>query len=232
MQDLKTKKAPLAIFQKPDRIPVRKVIYGKEASKDKVENKFLLPYGGLAAAVFFLFLVLVSTPVENSRAAQMMEAFNMAQTVAKKTAMEIKSPSFPANGFIPEVFSCRGNDTNPPLALENVPKDAKSLALIIDDPDAPAGTWVHWVMWNIHPDIGRIEANSVPRGAVQGVNSWGKRSYGGPCPPSGTHHYHFKLYALDTEKFSLAPGSGKKELEAAMKGHILAHSEIIGLFSK
>lgn len=184
-------------------------------------------------AAFLLFLVPVSTSAVKSMAAHIMEASNMAQTVIKnkKTKMEIKSPSFEANGFIPGEFSCKGRDTNPPLALENVPEEAKSLALIIDDPDAPAGTWVHWVMWNIQPGTGKIEAGSVPHGAVQGVNSWGKNVYGGPCPPSGTHHYHFKLYALDT-KLSLGPGSGKRELEDAMKGHILAHSEIMGLFRK
>lgn len=180
-------------------------------------------------AISLLFMVLVLTTARKSGAAETMEASDMAQTATKK--MEIKSPSFAAGGNIPARFSCRGDDANPPLVFENVPAGTKSLALIVDDPDAPGGTWVHWVMWNIQPDTGRIETDSAPRGAVQGVNSWGRTGYGGPCPPSGTHHYHFKLYALDT-KLPLGPSSGKPELVAAMQGHILAHSEVIGLFSK
>ncbi len=185
---------------------------------------------GQALAIFLLFPVLVFTGARKSCASKTLtEAFNMAQTATQK--MGIKSPSFAAGGPIPAQFSCKGSDTNPPLVFENVPAGTKSLVLIVDDPDAPGGTWVHWVMWNIQPDAGRIEADSAPRGAVQGINSWGKTGYGGPCPPSGTHHYHFKLYALDT-KLSLDSSSGKPELEAAMQGHILAHSEVIGLFSK
>ncbi len=213
-------------------------MFNRTKQKQKTKTFFLW---GRVLSVVFICLALVSASVKKSKAAKMLEAFNMAQTVtntkvkkAKKSKMEIKSPSFGMNGFIPEEFSCKGNDANPPLVIENVPGEAKSLALIMDDPDAPAGTWVHWVMWDI--PAGRtgkinIETGSVPHGAIQGVNSWGKRSYGGPCPPSGTHRYYFKLYALDTQ-LPLDPGSGKQELENAMKGHMLAHSELIGLFKK
>ena len=153
----------------------------------------------------------------------------MAQTVTAK--MEIKSSAFQANGYIPEQYTCKGEDKNPPLEFGSVPSDTKSLALVIDDPDAPGGTFVHWVLWNISPDTKKIEAGTVPQGALQGLNSWSRNSYGGPCPPSGTHHYHFKLYALDS-KITLCPSAGKEELETTMKKHILAHSEIIGLFEK
>ncbi|MDA8387128.1 MAG: YbhB/YbcL family Raf kinase inhibitor-like protein [Nitrospiraceae bacterium] len=145
--------------------------------------------------------------------------------------MSIKSPSFGSDGYIPREFSCKGKDINPPLALENVPEGAKSMALIVDDPDAPSGTWVHWVMWNIPPETGSIEAGSVPKGAVEGRNSWKKTGYGGPCPPSGVHHYFFRLYALDT-MLTLGGGAQKGELEAAMKGHVIAKSELVGLFRK
>ena len=115
--------------------------------------------------------------------------------------------------------------------IENVPTMAKSLALIVDDPDAPAGTWVHWVMWNINPSTNDIKENSVPPGAEQGMNDFRKRFYGGPCPPSGTHHYFFKLYALDLT-MTLSPNTGKASLEKAMKGHIVAQSELVGLYKR
>jgi Raf kinase inhibitor-like YbhB/YbcL family protein len=103
--------------------------------------------------------------------------------------------------------------------------------LIVDDPDAPAGTWVHWVLWNIGPDTKEIGENTVPSGALQGVNDFRKHDYGGPCPPSGTHRYFFKLYALDM-KLGLGPKTNKAELERAMKGHIIAQGELIGLYKR
>ena len=150
---------------------------------------------------------------------------------AATVRMLIKSPSFVPGGYIPEEFSCGGKDVNPPLVFEGVPEKARSLALVVDDPDAPDGTWFHWVTWNIPPRTVRIGAGSVPEGTVQGRNSWGKSAYGGPCPPSGVHHYFFKLYALDTV-LSLGRSAGAAELEAAMRGHIIARSEIVGLFKK
>jgi len=114
------------------------------------------------------------------------------------SGFQITSPVFENNGFIPKKYTCDGVDINPQLLIANVPSETKSLALIVDDPDAPAGTWVHWVVWNISPQTHEIKENSVPNGANQGLNDFRKRSYGGPCPPSGTHRYFFKLYALDT----------------------------------
>jgi Raf kinase inhibitor-like YbhB/YbcL family protein len=129
---------------------------------------------------------------------------------------------------IPAKYTCDGEDVNPPLSVEGVPEGTESLVLIVDDPDAPMGTWDHWVVWNI-PPIEKIEENSVP--GTEGLNDFGKHSYGGPCPPSGTHRYFFKAYALDT-KLDLPSNSRKRNVEKAMQGHILAKGEIIGLYSR
>ena len=142
--------------------------------------------------------------------------------------MKLKSPDFENNAFIPKKFTCIGEDINPTLIIENIPKEAKTLALIFDDPDAPMGTWVHWVVFDI-PVVLRIEEDSIP--GKQGINNFGRLNYGGPCPPSGTHRYFFKVYALDAE-LNLEEGITKIELEKAMAGHILAKAELIGLFKK
>ncbi|MBM3248949.1 MAG: YbhB/YbcL family Raf kinase inhibitor-like protein [Candidatus Omnitrophica bacterium] len=142
--------------------------------------------------------------------------------------MKLSSPDFANNEFIPEKFTCVGEDINPALIIESIPKEARSLALIVDDPDAPMGTWVHWVVFNI-PVISKIDANSIP--GAQAINSFGRENYGGPCPPSGTHRYFFKIYALDSE---LEPSQiqDKTSLEKAMQTHILDSAELIGLFKK
>ncbi|MGB5197246.1 MAG: YbhB/YbcL family Raf kinase inhibitor-like protein, partial [Candidatus Deferrimicrobium sp.] len=111
--------------------------------------------------------------------------------------LQFTSQAFPNNGMIPPEYTCDGANVNPPLTVRNAPAKSGSLALIVDDPDAPRGTWVHWVVWNMGADTKDIPANSVPTGALQGTNDFGKQGYGGPCPPSGTHRYFFKLYALD-----------------------------------
>ena len=147
------------------------------------------------------------------------------------STLTIASPAFPHNGMIPSKHTCDGTDVNPPLSFDNIPEKSKSLALIVDDPDAPRGTWVHWVAWNIGPGTRKIAENSVPRGARQGTNDFRKQAYGGPCPPSGTHRYFFKLYALDTS-LSLNAGATKAQLEEAMKGHVLGLSELIGLYRR
>jgi hypothetical protein len=145
--------------------------------------------------------------------------------------MDLTCQAFPNNGMIPSEYTCDGADGNPPLSIRNVPEKSRSLALIVDDPDAPRGTWVHWVVWNIGPDTTEIPANSVPGGALQGTNDFGKRNYGGPCPPSGTHRYFFKLYALDNS-VALNAGATKAQLEEAMKGHLLEKAELIGLYRR
>ena len=142
--------------------------------------------------------------------------------------MKIKSPDFEHSGYIPKEFTCQGADVNPTLIFEGIPQGTKSLALIVDDPDAPMGTWVHWVAFDISV-IAEIDKDSIP--GKQGINDFRKRDYGGPCPPSGTHRYFFKMYALDKE-LNLKEGISKKELEKAMQGHILDKAELIGLYKK
>ena len=142
--------------------------------------------------------------------------------------MKMTSPTFGHNQMIPKKYTCQGEDMSPPLKIEGIPQGTKSLALIIDDPDAPMGTWVHWVVFDI-PMTGEIAENSIP--GKQGHNDFGKNDYGGPCPPSGTHRYFHKIYALDTV-LNLKEGITKKALEKAMEGHILDQAELVGLYKK
>jgi Raf kinase inhibitor-like YbhB/YbcL family protein len=153
-----------------------------------------------------------------------------ALSLSQAQAGEIKltSPAFKHNKYIPARFSCEGADINPQLDIAGMPAGTKSLALIVDDPDAPMGTWVHWVVYNI-PLISSIGENTAP--GKLGKNSFNRVQYGGPCPPSGTHRYFFKIYALDRElAFNSTPS--KQDLEKAMQAHILARGEIIGLYAK
>ena len=142
--------------------------------------------------------------------------------------LRVTSPVFDNKGLIPAKYTCDGKNVNPPLNIEDIPEGTKSLVLIVDDPDAPIGTWDHWVVWNIAATE-KIEEDSVP--GTEGMNSFRKHSYGGPCPPSGTHRYFFKVHALDTE-LDLNPNSRKKDVERAMKGHELAKGELIGLYKR
>ncbi|MCU7551228.1 YbhB/YbcL family Raf kinase inhibitor-like protein [Chitinophagaceae bacterium LB-8] len=144
--------------------------------------------------------------------------------------MKLESSDFKHGEAIPSVFTCQGEDRSPSLKISDVPAEAKSLVLILDDPDAPNGRWVHWLVWNIPPETGGIDGNHVPKEAVQGKNSWGRTSYGGPCPPSGTHRYFFKLYALD-EMLSLS-SADVKALEKEMEPYIIDQSELMGTYSK
>jgi hypothetical protein len=146
-------------------------------------------------------------------------------------AFQITSPAFQNNGQIPRLYTCDGKDINPALVIAGVPQGTRSLALICDDPDAPVGIWVHWVAWNIDPGVKEIKENTVPSGAVQGVNDFRKHAYGGPCPPSGTHRYFFKVYALD-QMLQIGPNSTKADLEKAMKGHVLAEGQLVGLYQR
>ncbi|MBU0612907.1 YbhB/YbcL family Raf kinase inhibitor-like protein [Patescibacteria group bacterium] len=144
--------------------------------------------------------------------------------------MEISSSEFLNNGMMPSKYTCDGENISPPLRVSEIPTSAKSLAIINDDPDAPAGDWVHWVVWNIDPDTMDIVENCVMEGAVEGKNDFGDNGYGGPCPPSGTHRYFFKVYALDS-RIDLDKSHGKKELEEAIKGHVLEQAHLIGLYA-
>jgi len=142
--------------------------------------------------------------------------------------MQITSPEFKQNEYIPANFTCEGRDINPALDISNIPEGTKSLALVMDDPDAPIGVWVHWVVFDI-PVISRIEEDSAP--GKLGITGSGQKGYGGPCPPSGTHRYFFKIYALDT-LLNLKEGISKGQLEKAMQGHILDKAELIGLYKR
>jgi Raf kinase inhibitor-like YbhB/YbcL family protein len=150
--------------------------------------------------------------------------------------MELKSAAFEAGNMIPNKFTCDGPDLSPPLTWSNVPPNTRSFALIADDPDAPRGTWVHWVMWNIPADVrslaeGVPKQDSLPNGTKQGTTDFHRVGYGGPCPPSGTHRYFFKLYALDAT-LNLPSSTTKRDLEQAMKGHILQQAESMGKYQR
>ena len=138
--------------------------------------------------------------------------------------------------MIPPKYTCDGSDVSPPLSWSAVPAKTKSLALIADDPDAPRGTWVHWVAWNIPVTVHDLEEgvpkrDTFPNGMKQGTTDFRSIGYGGPCPPSGTHRYFFKLYALDTS-LTLPPSTTKKDLEKTMQGHVLAQSELTGRYAR
>ena len=150
-------------------------------------------------------------------------------TRGEEVMMKLTSPDFDHEGDIPSLFTCQGQDISPALLIEDVPQDAKSLALIVDDPDAPMGMWVHWVVYNIDPATMQIQQGGVP--GIEGDNDFGQVAYGGPCPPSGRHRYYFKLYALDTVLDANA-SLDKMALESAMEGHILAQATLMGYYRK
>ncbi len=142
--------------------------------------------------------------------------------------MEVTSPSFIQNGMIPQKFTCDGSDVNPALELHAVPQETQSLTLIVDDPDAPGGTFDHWIVYDI-PLTSRIEEDSIP--GKQGMNDFRNTQYGGPCPPSGTHRYFFKVYALD-QNLRLPQGKRKRDVQRAMQGHILANAALVGRYNR
>ena len=151
--------------------------------------------------------------------------------------MEITSPAFPNGEFIPDKYTCAGTDVSPELRIGGVPEGVKSLVIVMDDPDAPGGTFTHWLLWNVSPTTTEIKEDGamslLVSGAVLGKTSFGEVGYRGPCPPRGMpHHYHFKLYAL-AAPLSLQIGSDKYELQSALeKVHILAQVELVGLYSR
>ncbi|MDX1921199.1 MAG: YbhB/YbcL family Raf kinase inhibitor-like protein, partial [Candidatus Caenarcaniphilales bacterium] len=149
----------------------------------------------------------------------------------KTAKMQLASPAFNEGGFIPQKFTCDGEDLSPPLLISNVPAKAKELVLILDDPDAPNGNWNHWLFWGINPSTSRIKENEAPKEAIFGNNDFKRQKYGGPCPPSGTHRYFFKLYALDS-KLSLPEGSSRDTLLSAIKGHIIEETSLMGKYKK
>ncbi len=150
----------------------------------------------------------------------------------------LKTTAFSNGGEIPRKFTCSGENVSPPLAWSDTPGQARSLALIVDDPDAPAGTWTHWILWNIPAGVTSLpealppSQESLPNGARQGRNDFGRIGYGGPCPPPGRpHRYFFRLYALGSA-LELKSGAARSELESAMNPHVLAHAEWMGMFKR
>jgi Raf kinase inhibitor-like YbhB/YbcL family protein len=155
-------------------------------------------------------------------------------------AIKVTSPAFKPNGLIPSQYTCDGPDFSPPLAWSGAPNNTKSIAMIVDDPDAPdpakpQRVYVHWVVYNLPPNTAALPENAskmgLPKGAAQGKNDWGKSEYGGPCPPIGRHRYFFKLYALDTQLTGLSSPT-KADLERAMKGHVIDSGELVGTYQK
>jgi hypothetical protein len=147
-------------------------------------------------------------------------------------ALSVTSPAFAAAGMIPQRYTCDGANVSPALAWTGVPAEAKSLALICDDPDAPAGTWVHWVLFNIPAQVENLpEAAPAGNEALPGKNDFGRQGYGGPCPPGGTHRYYFKLYALDC-LLNLKAGATKAQVLKAMEGHVLAEGQLMGMYRR
>ena len=145
--------------------------------------------------------------------------------------MEISSIAFTNQELIPAKYTCDGNNISPPLSWRDVPADTKSFVLIMDDPDAPMGTWAHWLVYNLPADIRNLPENIqiLPTGAKYGLNSWHKLGYGGPCPPSGRHRYLFKLYALDTT-LDLKGDVTSNVLQKVMQEHVLAEAQLLGLY--
>lgn len=157
---------------------------------------------------------------------------NKQQESLQTGKMKLTSSTFTNNQMIPSKYTCDGANINPPLSISDIPANAKSLALIMDDPDSPMGTWIHWTVWNIAPDTKEIGEKTVPAGAVEGKTSFGKPGYGGPCPPSGTHHYYFKLYALDIPLPVFVKAPTKSDIENTITSHIINEAELVGLYSR
>jgi len=157
----------------------------------------------------------------------------------KEKSMTITSPAFGNNQKIPGKYTCDGENISPPLEFSDIPKNAQSLVLIADDPDAPSKTWVHWIVYNIDPSTKKVEENSVPQSGIQGMTDFGEEGYGGPCPPpalqnrdeSGTHRYFFKLYALD-RMLDVPEGLAKQQILEKMDGLVADEAELVGLYSR
>ena len=154
----------------------------------------------------------------------------IASFAAERARIKITSSAFQEGGNLPSKFTCDGSDTSPPLQIIGVPSEAKSLVLIVDDPDAPSGLFTHWLIWNIPPQTNSIAEGSAPKG-VQGTNDFGKSGYRGPCPPPGTHRYSFKIFALDRE-LDLSSGAKRRQVDAAMKGHVITQGELMGRYAR
>jgi Raf kinase inhibitor-like YbhB/YbcL family protein len=145
--------------------------------------------------------------------------------------MILESEAFPEGGVIPGRHTCDGVDVSPPLSWRDAPAETVTFALVMDDPDAPAGTWVHWVLFDVPAAVSEIREGTTPRGSREGKNSWRRSGYGGPCPPSGTHRYVFRLYAVDCA-LGLASGTTATDLARALRGHVLAEARLMGRYAR
>jgi hypothetical protein len=183
----------------------------------------------IVAALFLLTFVLYFYR-NNTKDIEKPSLKKLPATESEVKKMQISSTAFENNASIPAKFTCDGENTNPPLEISGVPDNASGLVLVVEDPDAPSKTWIHWILFNIPPQTKEIKEDSVPGDSVQGMNDFQEADYGGPCPPSGAHHYHFKLYALD-KTLDLASGATLSDVTQEMAGHIIAQTELVGLYT-
>jgi Raf kinase inhibitor-like YbhB/YbcL family protein len=187
-------------------------------------------YGSMNRHLLLIVIVsLFFIPLHNETSAQI-------KGKGSDIVISLKSPAFEAGKMIPDVYTCKGKNISPPLTWSNIPKETKSICIICDDPDAPVGIWVHWVIYNIPGDAKGLSEGmpckeTLKDGTVQGRNDFYKTGYGGPCPPFGNHRYFFKIYALDT-RLDLKPGVNKKCLLKAMEGHVLGQGQLMGRYKK
>ncbi len=159
----------------------------------------------------------------------------------KKITIRLRSPAFADGGAIPKIYTCDGQDSSPPLGWSGVPDATRSMALVVEDPDAPAGTWTHWVLFDLPANVtelgeglparAQVDLGAAGTTARQGRNDFGKVGYGGPCPPRGTHHYVFRIFALDARP-DLEPGTTRQQLLRAIRGHVLAEGRLVGVYSR
>jgi len=190
----------------------------------KKENLLIIIGTITAIVIFTIFIFREKNIFQNQQQVESTILNNL-------NTMKISSPAFENNESIPSKYTCEGENINPPLLIENVPSETKSLVLIVDDPDAPRGTFIHWVVFNIPPQTKLIEENSIPEGALLGKNDANDSQYYGPCPPSGKHRYFFHLYALDIA-LDLKNGTDLSEIKSAMRNHILDETELIGTYQR
>ena len=181
-------------------------------------------------------IVLIAVPILSFCSCKQSKQADAGAEGGKKMEIKVTSSAFAEGALIPAKYTCDGEDISPPLQWDSVHDGTKTIALISDDPDAPMGTWVHWVLFNLPAETRELQENippveTLPNGAKQGKSDFGRIGYGGPCPPSGTHRYFFKIYVLDTE-IDLPAGAKKAQLVKAMEGHILAQGQLIGKYKR
>jgi Raf kinase inhibitor-like YbhB/YbcL family protein len=192
--------------------------------------------GGLITALLFFALLPAFAGGNSERHGGIADRDTGSKDGPEVSHMTISSTAFQDSNSIPVEYTCKGQDVSPTLRFDGVPASARSLALIVEDPDAPAGLWVHWVVYNIPPARGGFEravsrTERLSDGTIQGVGSNGRIGYAGPCPPSGTHRYFFRLYALDSS-LTLRPGASRDQLLSTMKGHVIGQATLMGTVSK